>query len=234
MIRFVHFGCLQSRVTIDGNVVHIDPVILFNRLVLLIKNEEDRIPYFAFELTPEPTSLFKEGRMRKPNKADLRNRILKLESRTSKPIDEYCVIDGGALLNQPAWLPGCTYSQLIDQYLTHLRYKYGKSKLYVVFDGYDDQLSTKTDEHSRRTAGVSIAADVKITNLGMKVTSTKKEFLRNVHNKKQLIQLLRAKFNEHKIETFQSEGDADVLLVETSLNIADEGYSVLQQMTQIF
>ena len=51
--------------------MHINPVILFNRLTMLIKTEKERVNFFKYE--PEPASLFKGGKMRKANKAKLRN-----------------------------------------------------------------------------------------------------------------------------------------------------------------
>ena len=48
---------------------------------MLIKREE-RVNFFKYELTPEPASLFKEGKMRKANKAELRNRILQFNMRS--------------------------------------------------------------------------------------------------------------------------------------------------------
>ena len=49
---------------------------------MLIKREEERVNFFKYELTPEPASLFKEGKMRKANKAELRNRILQFNMRS--------------------------------------------------------------------------------------------------------------------------------------------------------
>ena len=43
----------------------------------------------------------------------------------------------------------------------------------------------------------------------MKVLVKKNEFLRNVNNKKSFIKLLRKKFEDHGIETYQSYRDAD-------------------------
>jgi hypothetical protein len=42
-----------------------DPTILFTRLVAMAQKEDDIEQQFAFELTPEPTALFKDGMMRK-------------------------------------------------------------------------------------------------------------------------------------------------------------------------
>ena len=53
-----------------------DRTILFSRLVAIAQKEDDVEQQFAFELTPEPTELFKDGMMRKPQKATLRKHLL--------------------------------------------------------------------------------------------------------------------------------------------------------------
>ncbi len=44
---------------------------LFSRLIAIVQREEDMTPYFRYELTPIPTSLFKDGVMRKTQKSQL-------------------------------------------------------------------------------------------------------------------------------------------------------------------
>ena len=51
-------------------MVHIDPNILFTRLTAIVQNEDDIAAQFYYELTPEPTTLFKDGLMRKSSKSD--------------------------------------------------------------------------------------------------------------------------------------------------------------------
>ena len=56
---------LKKGVTIDQQTVYVDPLVLFTRLVMLLERSEDMSSYFKYELTPVPTSLFKEHLMRK-------------------------------------------------------------------------------------------------------------------------------------------------------------------------
>ena len=103
----------------------------------------------------------------------------------------------------------------------------------VVFDGYDDPLSTKTHEHARRK-GLS-SADVNISDLSIRVTVKKKAFLGNPHNKMELIRILRDRFALSGITTEQSVGDADVLVVEKALSLAStECITVVADDTDIF
>ena len=51
---------------IGEKTINIDPLILFTRLTAIVHRERDPIEQFSYELTPEPSSLFKDGLMRKP------------------------------------------------------------------------------------------------------------------------------------------------------------------------
>ena len=120
------FTCLQPVIELKKETVHNNPMVLFNRLTMLIKREEERVNFFKYELTPELASLFKDGKMRKANKVDLRNRILQFNMRSDTTTSDVYVVYGGALLNQPNWNPQCTFNQLLEQYVTS-RYNNGGS-----------------------------------------------------------------------------------------------------------
>ena len=102
--------------------------------------------YFEYELTPEPTALFKDGFMRKPNKALLGKALTKNSCTTHSALAEKSkyVLDGGALLHRVTWNILSTYNDAIKQYCLYIERKYGKDTL-VVFDGYNS--STKDHEH---------------------------------------------------------------------------------------
>ena len=87
----------------------------------------------------------------------------------------------------------------------------------VVFNGYDDIHSIKSVEHFRRSQGVVIAPDIKIGNLQMRFLVKKNEFLRNVNNKKKFYKVIRKKLEDHAIESYQSYGTPDVLIVEKAM-----------------
>ena len=72
--------------------MHINPVVLFNRLTMLIKREEERLNFFKYELTPEPASLFKDRKIRKANKAQRRILQFNLRSDATTP-DVYTVME---------------------------------------------------------------------------------------------------------------------------------------------
>jgi hypothetical protein len=63
----------------NGNVkkIEIDSNVLFTQLIVLMKRTSNLEPYFSYELTPFPTSMFKQNAMRKSAKAQLTHELLK-------------------------------------------------------------------------------------------------------------------------------------------------------------
>ena len=198
--------CLQEGVKVDNEKVHINPLVLFGR--------QDHM-----QGTSSNTSSLQNHRRLcgRPTKSSLRTHLTH-NALPSKIPSKHVVIDGGALLYNVKWLRNSSYDDLANQCVNHLQMKYEHCQIRVVFDGYKDPLSTKAHEHLRRS-GVS-SADVNITDTSMQVTSTRKPFLRNRHNKTELIRILRQKFSDVGIETDQSDGDADDLTVKKALEMA--------------
>ena len=107
----VGFNDKINSVKVGDKSMAINPTLLFTRLAALAGREDNVEKYFDHELTTYPMSIFKEGLMRKPEKASLRSLVL------SRPVSSegqtVKVVDGGALLHQVAWTIGITYGQLI-------------------------------------------------------------------------------------------------------------------------
>ncbi|KAL5007621.1 hypothetical protein ScPMuIL_016427 [Solemya velum] len=59
----------------------------------------------------------------------------------------------------------------------------------------------------------------------MPLKSKKEQFLANIENKQQFINLLSEKMNEKGIRTVSAEGDADVLITETGVKCSAEGFT---------
>lgn len=62
---------LYPGIQVDKRKGHIHPNHLFYRLLAIAQRENDMAPYFGYELTAIPTSLFKDSFMRKPIKSQL-------------------------------------------------------------------------------------------------------------------------------------------------------------------
>ena len=142
---------LQPGIKMDDKTVNIDPLILFARLTALLQRDDEITDKFRYELTPEPTSLFKDGMMRKANKSVLRNFFLD----KNEPVDDVqadtCIIDGGALLHKIQWQAKGTFKDVINKYINFLKRRYDTyDTVCIVFDGYVDKNSIKAQEHLRR------------------------------------------------------------------------------------
>ena len=97
-------GTLRNVVKVNKQNVNIDPTKLFSRLIVLLERYSDLTPYFQYELTPIPTSLFIDNMMRKPNKASLVQSLFGKDYQLIKQNDiiatDVNVVDGGALLRK--------------------------------------------------------------------------------------------------------------------------------------
>ena len=70
-MQAVTLASLKPSIKVDNQKVVIDPMVVFSRLIILLQRNDDIASYFAYELAPEPTALFKENMMRKPTKSAL-------------------------------------------------------------------------------------------------------------------------------------------------------------------
>ena len=144
---------LQVGIVIEKKVVHIDPLILFSRASTLVErlDAQSQNECFSHEFTPEPTALFKDGLMRTPKKEDLRNRLIDYDLRVNEPNTDVCVVDGGAALYKSPWVMNASFADLAEKFIIDLKSKFSKfGEIHIVFDGYDDNCSTKFDKHEEQ------------------------------------------------------------------------------------
>ena len=87
-----------------------------------------------------------------------------------------------------------------------------------MFDGYQEELSTKHGAHERRTGGrTGPTADF---TRDMVMKSKKEDLLSNKDNKGRIIRMLGQRLEHVGCETRHAKGDADVLIVETTVQSA--------------
>ena len=93
----------KSSVCIGGQPIHVDPVLLFQRLIVASNAIDDRNALFHFELCSYPSALFDDTLMpRAPQKAVLADAIsTRLPPDIAGPTGVVQhVLDGGALLHR--------------------------------------------------------------------------------------------------------------------------------------
>ena len=52
---------LTKRIVVGNQIIHVDPSILFMRPIVLVARSKSRVNYFAYELTPYPTTLLQDN-----------------------------------------------------------------------------------------------------------------------------------------------------------------------------
>ena len=209
---------MQKGITIENESIHIQPPGLFSRLLALVDRSENMEEYFEYEFIQEPTSLFKDQPLRKPNKSNLAKIITEDAISLDTIPPSKIVIDGGALLHQVWWRKGATYNEIFHQYSEYLNLKHGFYA--IVFDGYDNGPSSKDHEHMRRSE--TTASFVKIDLHASVVHQL--TFLSNEKNKSQFIHLLSDHLHSCGFNVHQSQSDADTLLVKCALDLTLSGY----------
>ena len=92
---------MSSGAKVRNHTIQINEAILFQRLIVLMERTDDLSGFFEYELTPTPTSFFKDGYLQKTNKSDLASVLKKNSTMLSKASTKTTyVLDGGALLRQ--------------------------------------------------------------------------------------------------------------------------------------
>ena len=191
---------------------------MFNRLIAISVREESLKPYFEYELTSEPMSLFKEGMMRKPDKPSLRKVAMPdEESITRDAIGQYSVsvVYGGALLHRVRWTKGKKFSDIGKAYVGNVS-RYYQSPV-IVFDGYEID-NTKSHEHLRRNS-LPHSSYVNIHENNA-VQFTQDQFLSCTQNKVELINFLSISLRNACFQVVNCQGDADSTIVSTAIQFA--------------
>ena len=149
----------KSSVRVYGQPIHVDPELLFQRLIVASNSIDDRNASFRLPWTRLPPDI-------------------------AGPTGEVQhVLDRGALLRRITWPHGLpTYQEICALYCDYLSRNFGP--VIVVFDGYRIT-STKYTTHQRRTGG-EVGIEVTFTG-DVKLTISKDVFLSNVANKQNML-----------------------------------------------
>ena len=106
----------KVREKVRDGTIQINETVLFQRLIVLMERTDDLSVFFEHELTPTPTSLFKDGYLRKANKSDLASALTKNSTKLSEASTKTsCVVDGGALFHRVYWNVPTTSAEILMQ-----------------------------------------------------------------------------------------------------------------------
>ena len=135
---------LQPGIQVEKKKININPTLLFSRLIAVVQREEDMAPFFKYELTTIPTSLFKDNYLQKTDKAQLSKGLKNLVEPSAISSRARYVLDGGALIHKVKWIKKGTYLDIVKQYVSYVHAKYGSCC--IIFDGYRQGPSIKDQE----------------------------------------------------------------------------------------
>ena len=215
---------LQAAVKVGDDEVQIDPLPLFQRLIISGSQANDLANALTYELCNCPPALFEAKDIRlNAVKSQLAAVIWSGVPLEPPPRQHFeYVLDGGALLHRIPWQLGDTYGKILQDYGNYVTKHYGQAV--VVFDGYEAGPSTKDSTHERRTG----CEDRKVTfNLYMKLQLKKDDFLSNKENKQRFLGLLGEHLAMGSCEISHAPGDADVPIVEAAVTVSDTCEAVL-------
>ena len=113
----------KSMVSIEGEKVHVDSGILFQRLIAVYSLDELPTP-FGYELSSQTISLFdKEGLMNEADKPKLKLALKELvgDCQYEIPQEAKYVLDGGFLLHKVPWSVGQKFQDICEHYYLYIK-----------------------------------------------------------------------------------------------------------------
>ena len=218
---------------------------------------------FNYELSPIPTSLYKDtGEARYPkSKSELKNKLkVEVSSRNMNP--NAILIDGCAALYYAIYCPkGGKVSDLIDGVKCYLSKFLYKSDVFLIFDRYFD-FSIKSDTRTERLGtflrshSLLLSSPLPLKETTLKSTKTKVqlieliskeviEYFSNTNNSKKLIVTSKADcpmqtylgqhMYRHDMRTTHEEADAIIVgQVQTAINEGNACITVISEDTDVF
>ena len=141
-----------------GDVNVFDTDVIFARFMCLLNAGQIQLQeVFGYELSPIPTSLFKEnGDMRHADSKSDFKKDLKVEiSSRLQPKAEAVIIDGGAMFWAIHWPTNGTVNDLVETVKMHVLRCFENSDVYLIFDRYLDY-SIKGSNRKSRSDDISL------------------------------------------------------------------------------
>lgn len=216
---------MSSKIKVGNEVVPIDPLLIFQRISIMKKSQDELQNYLKYELAPYPLSMFDEAGMRKNKKSGLYKIFSQSDVSLNDQSDMVYVIDGGMLLHRIPWKINEKFRIILARYVVYLRRNFG-SDIIVVFDGYNNK-STKTSERNRRSS--SRTSTEIIFEEDMNLTIAQDKFLSNINNKERFIVKLTEKLMESDIIVHKAPDDADVLIVQTAIAQSRKNVTIVSE-----
>ena len=218
--KVLPLSCVNNSVKVREEVIPVNTMQLFSRIVCVIKTDKDFASCLEYEVAPRPLSLFNEISMRKTQKSVMYDVIESVaDSQQTYPAGSTFVLDGGHLLRRVIWPQHGSYSDIYSSYVKYVQkhYETHTCRAVIVFDGYSDAPSTKSAEQNRRAIKAQ-STEILFTD-DMPITIRQERFLTNGKNKARFIEGLTRHLEHAEIEVKHAVADADVLIVRTAIDL---------------
>jgi len=217
--KVLPLSSVTNSVKVREKLIPVNTMQLFNRIVCVIKADQDFASCLEYELAPRPLSLFDDISMRKTQKSVMYDDIESVAgSQQTYPEESTVVIDGGFLLRRVIWPQHGSYSDIYSAYVTYVQKHYGTNNVVIVFDSYSDAPSTKGVEQNRRAMKLQ-STEILFTD-DMPITIYQERFLTNGKNKARFIQGLTGHLELAGIQVKHAVADADTLIVRTAIELS--------------
>lgn len=225
--KVLPLATISNSIKVDTLSVPINPLLLFQRMCVTKQSDEQLKEYLSYELAPFPMSIFTEEGMRKGTKSSLYSAFAPLPDDTPLGSHIIHVVDGDYLLHKVVWNHGINFESICMRYIEYVRQHHGQNTI-IVFDGYPENATekcTKSAERQRRSRNVQ-SADIIFIETTFP-TASQEKFLANESNKRRFISMLMRKFQQYNFAVRQATEDADVLIINTALEMSSTYQSVI-------
>ncbi|CAH2107272.1 unnamed protein product [Euphydryas editha] len=144
--RALSFSSVTSSIKIHDEKVAVDPTLLFQRMYISKRSEDDLIEFLEYELAPFPLALLNEGGMRKTIKSGLYS-LLEHISKVFELCQMNIIVDGGFLLHRVIWQKGECVATICDGYIAYINRHYpGMSRTMAKLQENGIQTRQATDD----------------------------------------------------------------------------------------
>lgn len=120
---------MNTKVKVDNKIVCINPLLIFQKICVSIKNRSDMKEKLYFELALFPLSLFNEGGMPKIQKSVFCSLFNNIPARPSEKENILHVIDGGCLLQHFLWGSVTKVSDIVQGDVSYVQRYYVRNSL---------------------------------------------------------------------------------------------------------
>lgn len=210
----------NNSILVDGEIIQIDPQLLFQRLMLMARNfDDDKLKeVFKYELAQKPSSLFDEsGLMREAKTNEFVHQFIAGTQIAPEiiAISTYrYILCGNSFLDRIPWKKNQSFHNIC---LVYLEYAMKFERPVIVFD-FVPEGTTKDEFYFRQSKGVR-GVNTKFTEHTL-FNSKKEHFLANRSNRVSFLAMLSKMLMENGCTILQAKTDQNLLIAKTATEMA--------------